>query len=106
METWNPEKLKEQLDLGGRIFPKLFKKGCGVCRLSQPATDRLEAKNAHGLIFAKISVDDYPEMLEISGTDVLPAFFVFADKERKGQFIGFKGLKKLENFIDTSLESK
>lgn len=100
MEAWTPDDLKQHLDNGGRAFVKLWKKGCGVCKLSEPATDRLEGKNNHSLVFAKISIDDHPEMLDVSGTDVLPAFFVFADKQKKGQFVGFKGLKKLEEFVD------
>ena len=105
MEAWSPEDLKKHLDSDGRAFVKLWKKGCGACKLSESATDRLESKNPHNLVFAKISVDDHPEMLEVSGTEVLPAFFVFADKSKKGQFVGFKGLKKLEDFVASCFES-
>lgn len=100
MEQWTPDVLKEHLDGGAAVFLKLFKKGCGACKLSEPATDRLEAKNDHQLTFAKIDVGDYPEMLDVSGSEVLPAFFVFADKAKKGQLVGFKGLKKLQEFVD------
>lgn len=104
MEIWSPDQLKAKLEEEHKVFLKLFKKGCGSCRMSETATNKIEEKNKHGMLFAKISVDDYPEMLEVSGTDVLPAFFVFADKKKQGQFIGFKGQKKLEDFIDSSLE--
>lgn len=100
MDATTPDDLKSRLDEGQRIFLKLWKPGCGVCKLSEPATDRLEKANPHNLTFLKISVEDYPEMLEVSGTEVLPAFFVFADKEKKGLNIGFKGLKKLQDFVD------
>ncbi len=100
MESWTPEVLKEHLDLNKRVFLKLYKKGCGICKLSEPATERLQTNNTHDLIFGKIDVEDYPDLLDSSGTEVLPAFYVFADKKRRGTFLGFKGLKKLQDFVD------
>ena len=41
-------------------------------------------------------------MMELSGTNVLPVFLAFADKEKKGMYTGFKGLENLK-FVDTSL---
>lgn len=106
MDQWTPEQLKQHLDDGQRVFLKLFKRGCGICKLSEPATERLEHDNQHQLAFGKIDVEQYPEMLETSGTDVLPAFFVFADRSKKGQFIGFKGLNKLKDFVDGCFSAK
>ena len=100
MKDWKPDDLKAHLDKGEAIFLKLWKKGCGACRLSTPAIERIEAADASGLHFAQINTDDHPEMLDITGTDVLPCFFVFRDKQMKGKFIGFKGLKKLQEFVD------
>lgn len=105
MEAWTPDTLKEHLDKGDAVFLKLWKKGCGICKLSNSATDRMEKENTHQLIFAKINVDDYPEMLEVSGTTALPAFFVFADKQKKGLYTGFKGLDALKEFVDSSMAS-
>lgn len=103
MDAWTPDELKNLLDRGERVFLKLWKKGCGVCKLSVPATERLEAENKHGLKFGKITIDDHPEMLEIAETDVLPAFFVFADGKMKGESHGFKGLKAMEDFVDGAM---
>lgn len=106
MEAWTPDQLKQHLDNGTGVFLKLWKKGCGICKLSNSATDRMESNNSHQLIFGKISVDDHPEMLELAGTGVLPVFFVFANKEKKGMYTGFKGLDKLQAFVDESLAEK
>lgn len=102
MDAWTPEQLQEKLAGGERVFLKLWKKGCGICKLSTPATDRLEKDNPHNLQFAKISVDDHPEMMAVAGTEVLPVFFVFADKQKKGMYTGFKGLDKLQEFVEES----
>lgn len=103
MENWTPEQLQRHIEAGDKVFLKLWKKGCGACKLSIPALERLKASDQHGLMFAQISTDEYPEMLEISETDVLPAFFVFRDKQMAAQQIGFKGLKSLLDFVAHSM---
>lgn len=102
---WTPEELKSHLDNGKSVFLKLWQKGCGPCRLSTPAVERLEAANKHDVIFGQICLDDYPEMAEMGGADVLPAFFIFKDGAMKGKFLGFKGIGKLETFLDEALET-
>ena len=99
MQSWNPDELKAAIEEEKSVFLKLWKKGCGPCKLSSPACERLEAADTSGMIFAQISTDDYPEMLEIAEVESLPAFFLFADKKMQGKTFGFKGIKKLEEFI-------
>jgi thioredoxin-like negative regulator of GroEL len=100
MNIWTPENLQQHLESGNSIFLKLWKNGCGACKLSVPAVERLEAANEHGLIFGQINAEDHPEILEIADTDVLPVFFVFVKKEQKGRFEGFKGIEKLKKMVD------
>ena len=100
MEEFTPVSLKKTLDEGGSVFLKLWKPGCGACKLSESATDRLEKSHADSLQFAKIDVSEFPEMLGISGSEVLPVFFVFRKGEMKSKVIGFKGIKKLTEAIE------
>lgn len=103
MQNWTPEQLQKELEQGRPVFLKLWKKGCGACKLSVPATERLEAADHGELVFGQISTDDHPEILEISETDVLPAFFVFKDGEIKARQVGFKGLEKLQQLVKGAL---
>ena len=104
METWTPDSLKEKLDQGAeRVFVKLWKKGCGACKLSKPAIERIQSADTTGILFGEISTDDYPEMLEVADTEVLPTFFAFKDSKMAGKLIGFKGLAKLQEFVDQNL---
>ena len=98
MQDLKPDELKVKLDQGTSVFLKLWKRGCGPCKLSEPACERLEKAAAAEVFFAKICIDEFPEMLEISESEVLPAFFVFKDSKLQGKFIGFKGLAKLKEF--------
>jgi thioredoxin-like negative regulator of GroEL len=99
MENLTPEQLRQHIDAGEQVFLKLWKKGCGACKLSIPALERIEEADTRGLRFVQISVDDHPEMLEISETEVLPAFFLFKDKQMAGSVVGFKGIKTLQDFL-------
>jgi thiol-disulfide isomerase/thioredoxin len=104
LNNWTPDDLKSQLDAGANVFLKLWKKGCGACKLSEPAIERIAAEwQPKGLVFGQIQADEHPEIMEIADTDVLPVFFVFKDQEMKGRFIGFKGLAKLEAFVSESM---
>ena len=104
MIDWTPKELKTHLDESKAVFLKLWKPGCGACKLSEPATERLEAKYAAGgdepISFAKVDVSAHPEMLEISESEVLPAFFLFKGGAMQGKVIGFKGIKKLQELFD------
>lgn len=98
-----PDQLKQEIEADKSIFLKVWKKGCGPCKLSEPATDRLEKTYENKLNFFKIEAGEYPEMFDITGTDILPTFFIFKAKALKEKKIGFKGIKKLTEMIDRNL---
>ncbi len=102
MLDWTPLDLEENLDSGKNVFLKLWKPGCGACKLSEPALERVEAEfsSSLDLVFAQINAEEFPEMLETADTDVLPCFFVFKDQELKAKLIGFKGIAKLTSLIE------
>jgi len=104
VKDWSPEDLQKHLDGGAKVFLKLWKKGCGACKLSIPALERIEAADTHGLQFGQICTDDHPEILEITESNVLPVFFVFAHKQMRGRLEGFKGLEKLKSMIEDALK--
>lgn len=99
MQDWTPDELKAHLERGEKVFLKLWKQGCGPCKLSTPAIERIEAENRHNLVFGQISTDEYPEMFEIAETEILPVFFVFDESGLRGKLEGFKGIDRMKNFI-------
>ncbi len=99
MNDVNPTQLRTHLDHSKKLFLKLWKKGCGPCKLSVPAIERLEKKYGEGYEFVQICIDDHPEMMEITESEVLPAFFVFVEGKKTNQSIGFKGLAKLQEMF-------
>lgn len=105
MKDWTPENLQQHIEAGDKVFLKLWKKGCGACKLSIPAIERIEAADTSSLVFGQICTDDHPEILEIADTHVLPVFFVFVQKEMKGRLEGFKGLEKLKAMVEDAIKT-
>ena len=103
MKDWSPNDLQTHLEAGEFVFLKLWKKGCGACKLSIPAIERIEAADTRSIVFGQICTDDHPEIMEIAESEVLPMFFVFGQKEMKGTLEGFKGLERLKVFVEESL---
>lgn len=98
-----PKTLENTLLSHEKVFLKLWKKGCGPCKMSEPAVSRLASARGKDIFFAQISVTDFPEMYEIAETEVLPVFFAFQSQKLTGKMVGFKGIKALEEFIDLNL---
>lgn len=95
----SPDELKTHLDAGKSLFLKLWKPGCGACKLSEPAIERLEKKFTN-VTFVQIDAGTHPEILGISESEVLPAFFMFKESKMQGSVIGFKGIAKLTEIIE------
>jgi len=104
MQELSPDELKQKLDGGANVFLKIWQRGCGPCKMSASATTRMEQANPHNLEFVSICSDDHPEILELTGAKVMPAFFVFHAKELRGKFEGFKGQAKLEEFVAEAMK--
>lgn len=103
MQAWTPDDLHKHIEAGSSVFLKLWKKGCGACKLSIPAIERIEAANEHQLVYGKICTDDHPEILEIADTEVLPHFFLFKNQKLAAHQAGFKGLERLKTFISDAM---
>ena len=56
---------EKHLEDGKHVFLKLWKPGCGACKLSEPAVRRLEENHSETLTFGGINAEEFPEILEI-----------------------------------------
>ena len=99
MEEWKPDQLKASLDKGDKVFLKLWKRGCGICKLSNSATDRMEKSNDHGLTFAKINVDDNPMAASKYGVRGLPTLMIFKGGKVAATHPGAMSKQKITEWI-------
>jgi thioredoxin 1 len=101
IQELTPEELKEKLDQKIDIFLKLYKPGCGACKMSEPAVTRLMEKHGKNFEFGEIDVEEYPEILDLAQGEAVPIFILFKNQKITGKVIGFKGIQKLENLFQT-----
>ena len=61
---------------------------CGPCRAVAPVLEQLEAEHGGRLAFAKLDVDENPEVAARYGVLSIPTVMLFAEGERKQELIG------------------
>lgn len=60
---------------------------CGPCRVMAPIVE--EVAEAHDeIVFAKLNVDDYPQIAARYGIMSIPTFVLFEKEETKDQLVG------------------
>ncbi|KAF5679152.1 thioredoxin [Fusarium heterosporum] len=62
---------------------------CGPCRMISPIFEKLSFEESlSNVTFAKVDVDNVPEVSEQLGIRSLPSFFAFKDGEKVDEVIG------------------
>jgi thioredoxin 1 len=61
---------------------------CGPCRVMGPIVEEVAEKYGDKMNFAKLNVDDYPQVAAKFGVMSIPTFLVFENGEVKNQLLG------------------
>lgn len=61
---------------------------CGPCRVMGPIVEEVAEKYGDKMNFAKLNVDDYPQVAAKFGVMSIPTFLVFENGEIKNQLLG------------------
>ncbi len=61
---------------------------CGPCRVMGPIVEQLAEEYGDKMEFAKLNVDDYPQVAAKFGVMSIPTFLVFEKGEIKNQLVG------------------
>ncbi len=61
---------------------------CGPCRVMGPIVEEVAEKYGDKMNFAKLNVDDYPQVAAKFGIMSIPTFLVFENGEVKNQLLG------------------
>ena len=76
---------------------------CGPCQAVAPVLDEL-AKDLDGQVtFAKVNVDENPDITRELGIRSIPTLFVFRNGKPVAQRTGAASRTELKNFIDQAL---
>ncbi len=78
----------EVLESGTPTVVDFWAPWCGPCRAVAPVTEELEAEHGGKLAFAKLDIDENPEVAARYGVLSIPTVMLFAEGERKHELIG------------------
>ncbi len=76
---------------------------CGPCKMLAPVFAELSAEYAGKLKFAKISIEEYPEVAEEHAVQGIPCLVVFAQGKEVDRMVGFAPKEVLRQKINAIL---
>lgn len=76
---------------------------CTYCRRIAPAFDKIAEQQENKLVFAKVNVDEAPEIAEKYGIDTIPTLLLFKNGEVAGTIVVPDSKAKIETFIQEYL---
>lgn len=98
------ENFKQQvLEADKPVIVDFWAQWCVYCRRIAPAFDKIAKQQEDKLIFAKINIDDVPEIAEEYGIDTIPTLLIFKNGKAEGQIVAPDSKAKIEEFIQQYL---
>lgn len=76
---------------------------CTYCRRIAPAFDKIAKQQEDKLVFAKVNVDEAPEIAEKYGIDTIPTLLLFKNGEVARTIVAPDSKAKIETFIQEYL---
>lgn len=76
---------------------------CVYCRRIAPAFDKIAVQQEDKFIFAKINIDEVPEIAEKYDIDTIPTLLLFKDGKVTGRIVAPDSKAKIETFIAETL---
>lgn len=98
------ENFKQQvLEADKPVLVDFWAPWCVYCRRIAPAFDKIAEQQEDKLIFAKINIDDVPDIAEEYGIDTIPTLLIFKNGKAEGQIVAPDSKARIEEFIQQYL---
>ena len=94
---------QDLLNQGGVTVIDFWAPWCTYCRRIAPAFDKIAEQQENKLVFAKVNVDEAPEIAEKYGIDTIPTLLLFKNGEVAGTIVAPDSKAKIETFIQEYL---
>ncbi len=76
---------------------------CGPCRMLAPVVETLAAEYDGRVLFAKLDVDENPELALTYQVQGIPTLVVFSGGQEIGRFVGYLSKEHLARKLETVL---
>ena len=98
------ETFKQQIsEVDKPVIVDFWAPWCTYCRRIAPAFDKIAEQQENKLVFAKVNVDEAPEIAEKYGIDTIPTLLIFKNGEVVGTIVAPDSKAKIETFIQEYL---
>ena len=97
--TFNLEVLKAT----GPVVVDFYAPWCGPCKMIAPLLEQLAGEFSGSLKFAKLDVDDAPELAGRYGVRGVPTLMLFGAGQVIDQAVGAGALKTLQTWIERAM---
>lgn len=81
------------------VFVDFYADWCGPCKMVGPLVEEL-SKEETDVAFAKVNVDENPDIAQRYGIMSIPTLIAFKDGEIAGSVLGFQPKEALKQLVD------
>ena len=93
----------EVLKATGPVLVDFYAPWCGPCKMLAPLLEQLAGEFAGKLKFAKLKVDDAPELSASHEITGVPTLMLFRDGKAADRVVGFPGPRQLKTWLDKAV---
>jgi len=81
------------------ILVDFWAEWCAPCRLLAPIFEKLSEKYSDKIVFAKVNVEDCPDLAEEYGVMAVPTLILFVNGTEAERIVGLVPEKRIESLI-------
>jgi len=82
------------------VFVDFWAEWCGPCRMVAPSFEKLAQKYSERITFAKVNVDDLPELAGRFGIRSIPTLLLLREGKVVHQVVGVRSYDELSRLLD------
>ncbi len=95
----NKDNFEEVIKKNEKVVIDFWASWCMPCIMMSPIYENLAEKYKNQIVFAKVNVDENPEIAEKFEVMSIPTFIIFKNGNKSGEIIGAMPEKNLEEKI-------
>ena len=94
----NQENFSEKIAASSPVLVDFWAAWCGPCHMLSPVVEELSQEHPE-VTFAKVNVDEAPELAQKYHISAIPTLLLFRDGEVADTSVGVKSKEELEAFL-------
>lgn len=96
------ETFSQEIQKSTPILVDFWAPWCGYCRRIGPALEKVAQQSQYYSV-AKLNIDDFPEIAEKEGVEVIPTLILYRDGKALGRIVAPDSKGKIDDFIRETL---